>query len=119
MSQVPAVELVIAGDVQHRTREGLPGPLNGACLDIDVARQNDQIAVHRRRSKGAELIVQVRQQVNTHHHFSLARQGWGFIPGALAGEHPARYMPTHIPARTVANNPPPKERGQMSRSGTH
>src|SRR3990167_2267585 len=110
MAQVPTVKLVVAKDVQHWAGKDLPGPLDSTRLDIDVASQNDHIAVHRLRRKGAELIVQIGQQVNTHHHFSLAWQRWVFIPSALAGEHPARYMPTHIPAQAAANNPPPKDR---------
>lgn len=35
----------ITGHVQHLPCEGLPGPLNSACFDIDVARQNDNITV--------------------------------------------------------------------------
>jgi len=62
---------MITWDVQHRPREGFLGPLNSTRFDIDVARQNDHITVQGLWSKWIELIVQVGQQVNTHHHFSV------------------------------------------------
>ena len=64
---------MVAGDQDNgQVAKGRCGPLHGACLGPDVARQDDDIGIGVHRLEWLEFVVQVGEDEEFHGQFDFA-----------------------------------------------
>ena len=82
---------MVPRDVDHRLiREGIANPSEAVSLDVDVAREHNQIGIDLGQRDRAELKVQVAEDADSHEtaRCELAKHGNGHRTGKRCGELP-------------------------------